>query len=127
MANSSGLNERPSRTSLRGVATLYQGSMLILLRSLHAREQPGCWPFQPREVCVGHRLEAAQPRVHPIPDAVGNDHITENANSLQVPLALFERPFDARAEALRLDHEVTVLRRARERPEHRDVDASPLD
>src|SRR2546422_5578782 len=34
MANSSGLNERPSRTSLRGVATLYQGSMPILLRSL---------------------------------------------------------------------------------------------
>src|SRR5438132_9683704 len=27
MANSSGLNERPSRTSLRGVATLYQGSI----------------------------------------------------------------------------------------------------
>src|SRR5437867_1334864 len=29
MANSSGLNERPSRTSLRGVATLYQGSICL--------------------------------------------------------------------------------------------------
>ena len=29
MANSSGLNERPSRTSLRGSATLYQGSSAI--------------------------------------------------------------------------------------------------
>ena len=28
MANSSGLNERPSPTSLQGVATLYQGSIL---------------------------------------------------------------------------------------------------
>src|SRR2546422_9741105 len=27
MANSSGLKDRPSRTSLRGVATLYQGSI----------------------------------------------------------------------------------------------------
>src|SRR6266581_4236740 len=113
MANSSGLNERPSRTSLRGVATLYQGSMPILLRSLHACEQPSCWPFQPREVRVCHRLKAAQAGVHPIPDAIGNDHITENAKCLHVSLALFERPFHARAEALRLDHEVTVLRRAR--------------
>src|SRR3990172_11581518 len=31
MANSSGLKERPSRTSLRGVATLYQGSMSALV------------------------------------------------------------------------------------------------
>src|SRR5439155_22220393 len=92
MANSFGLNERPSRTSLRGVATLYQGSMPILLRSLHACEQPGCWPFQPLEVCGGHGLKAAQAGVHPIPDAVGNDHVTEHAKCLHVPFALFERP-----------------------------------
>src|SRR6516165_1583833 len=29
MANSFGLNERPSRTSTRGSATLYQGSMML--------------------------------------------------------------------------------------------------
>jgi hypothetical protein len=31
MANSFGSNERPSRTSGRGVATLYQGSMTIVI------------------------------------------------------------------------------------------------
>src|SRR5947209_2902923 len=43
MANSSGLNERPSRTSLRGVTSLYQGSMsgmLLLWKPL--RRWPSC-------------------------------------------------------------------------------------
>src|ERR1044071_3880888 len=31
IANSSGLNDRPSRTSFLGVATLYQGSILLVL------------------------------------------------------------------------------------------------
>src|SRR5581483_10765878 len=39
MANSSGLKERPSRTSLRGVATLYQGSIRSSGRSPRHREQ----------------------------------------------------------------------------------------
>src|SRR6266550_2199514 len=41
MANSSGLNERTSRTSLRGIATLYQGSIVlgfVLLRSARCQD-----------------------------------------------------------------------------------------
>src|SRR5438874_1716861 len=120
MANSSGLNERPSRTSLRGVATLYQGSITILLRSLHAREERGRRALQTREIRVGHRLEFVCASVHPVADPVGNNHVARDAERFHVPLGLLERAFHAGAQALRLDYEVTVLWRARERPEDRD-------
>src|SRR3989442_15177973 len=101
MANSSGLNERPSRTSLRGVAILYQGSIAILLRSLHAREQRGRRAFQPREVRVGHGLESATASVHAVADPVGDDHVARKPKRLHVPLGLLERSFHTRAQALR--------------------------
>src|SRR3990172_1880978 len=110
MANSSGLNERPSRTSLRGVATLYQGSIAVLLRSVHAGEQVGCRLFQAREIGIGHRREAALSGVHPVADAVGDDHVARNPERLHISLSLLERTFDSRAQALGFDHEVAVLR-----------------
>jgi len=89
--------------------------------------KPGRRPFQPREICVRHGLEVALGGVHPVPDAVGDDHIPGHAECLHVLLALFERPFHARAEALRFDHEVAVLRSAGQGPKHRYVNAAPLD
>src|SRR5438105_2287302 len=54
MANSSGLNERPSRTSLRGVATLYQGSINVLLRKERLRYSSGHFDaLQRADVVVG--------------------------------------------------------------------------
>src|SRR3989338_1451874 len=108
MANSSGLNERPSRTSLRGVATLYQGSIAILLGSLHAGEQVGRRLFQAREIGIGHGREAALSGVHPVADAVADDHVARKPERLHVSLGLVERAFDARAQAFGLDHEVAV-------------------
>src|SRR5688500_8610315 len=103
MANSSGLNERPSRTSLRGVATLYQGSIAILLRSLHVREQVGRRLFQAREVGISHGRKVALSSVHPVADAVGDDHVARKAKRLHVSLRLSERAFDAGAQALGFD------------------------
>src|SRR5260370_42424569 len=114
MANSSGLNERPSRTSVRGVATLYQGSIPILLRSLHACEQAGRRLLQPREVRGGHGLEAALSGVHPVPDTVSDDHVARKLKRCNICLRLLERTFYARAQALRLAHSVAVLLAARQ-------------
>src|SRR5262249_55917832 len=128
MANSLGLNDRPSRTSLRGVATLYQGSIAIpLLRSLQAREQVGRRSLQSGQIGIGHVLKTASARVHPVADAVGDDHIPRNPERLHVPLSLFQRAFDARTQALGFDHEMTVFRRARQGPKHGYVDVAPLD
>src|SRR2546425_5841196 len=110
MANSSGLNERPSRTSLRSVATLYQGSIPILLWSLHACEQIGRGLLQAPEVRIGQRLETAVRSVHPVPDAVGNDHIARKPKRCHVTLGLLECPLHARAQTLGFDHQVRVLR-----------------
>src|SRR2546421_677627 len=98
MANSSGLNERPSRTSLRGVATLYQGSISSLLRSLHAYEQVGRGLFQPDQVRVGHGLDALS-SVHPVADTVRDDHVEREPKRLHVSSGLLERAFHARTQA----------------------------
>src|SRR5688572_8882116 len=103
MANSSGLNERPSRTSLRGVATLYQGSIAILLGPLHTGEQAGRRLFQAREVGIGHGREAALSGVHPVADAVGDDHVTRKRERLHVSLGLIERALDPSPQPLGLD------------------------
>ena len=43
-----------------------------------------------------------------------------------VSLGLIKRAFDARAQALCLDHDLAVFWRAGQRPEYRHVDAPPL-
>src|SRR5262249_19424655 len=126
MANSSGLNERPSRTSLRGVATLYQGSMPILLRAFHAVEEQRCRLLESCKVRVGDGLEVAITRVHPIADPIGNHHIARASKGLDVPPGLVESTLDTRAHPFCFDHEVAVLRRARPSPKHCHADASPL-
>ena len=83
--------------------------------------------FQAREVGIGHGREAALSGVHPVADAVGDDHVARKPERLHVALGLIERALDARAQALGLDHEVAVLRRAGQRPEHRHVDVAPFD
>ena len=90
-------------------------------------EQVGRRLFQAREVGIGHGREVARSGVHPVADAVGDDHVAWKPERLHVSLGLLERALDARAQALGLDHEVAVLRRAGQRPEHRHVDVPPFD
>src|ERR1700730_6551941 len=127
MANSSGLNDRPSRTSLRGVATLYQGSIPILLRSLHSREQVGCRLLQSWQIGVGDGLETATACVHSVADAVGDDNVARNSECLHVSLCLLKRAFNTCAQTLSFNDEVAVLWRTRQSVEYRYVDVAPLD
>src|SRR5581483_1587260 len=115
-----------SRTSLRGVATLYQGSIPLPLRSLQSSEQGGGAALQPRQVRVRDRLEPSVACIHAISNSIGNDYIPRHFQCLDVALRLFQCTLDPRTQALGLDHYVTVLRRARKGAEHRHVNAPPL-
>src|SRR6185503_11145885 len=126
MANSSGLNERPSRTSFRGVATLYHGSIAILLRSLHACEQLSRRLLQACKIRISQGLEGMLCVVHSVSHTVGNNDVSGKLERLNVPLCLLKRTLHTCAQTLGLDDEVAVLRNPRQGPEDSYIDVPPL-
>src|ERR1700730_11465842 len=126
MANSSGLNERPSRTSLRGVTSLYQGSIARSLRPLESVEEIKCRPLESDQVGIGDGLVVLLDRVQAIPKPVRHENIPPNVQFFGVPLGLAECPLGSHARILGLNDQPTVLRLARHLRKQRHVHIPPL-
>src|SRR5947199_8119667 len=90
MANSSGLNERPSRTSFRGVTSLYQGSIARSLRPLESVEEVQCRPLESDQVGVGDGLVVLVDCVQAIPIPVRHENVPPDIQIPCIPLGLAE-------------------------------------
>ena len=65
--------------------------------------------------------------VHSISHAVGDNHVSGKFERLNVAFGLLKRTLHARAQALRFDDEVAVLRNPGQGPEDGYIDVPPLN
>src|SRR5438045_4083088 len=93
MANSSGLNERPSRTSLRGVTSLYQASIARSLRPLESVEEIKRRPLESDQVGIGDGLVVLFDPVQAIPEPIRHQNVPPDLQIPRIPLGLAERAF----------------------------------
>src|SRR5438128_8084208 len=126
MANSSGLNERPSRTSLRGVTSLYHGSIARSFRPLESVEEIKRRSLESDQVGIGDGLEVLFDRVQAIPKPIRHENIPPNFQFFDVPLRLAECPLGSHAGILGFNDQPTVLRLARHLRKQGQVHVPPL-
>jgi hypothetical protein len=106
---------------------LYQGSIAVLLRSLHTAEEADSRLLQTNEIRVGKGLESILRVVHAISDTIRHDDVAWELEGFDISLGLLERALNAGTESLRLYHKMAILRDPRQRREHCDIDMPPLN